>query len=347
VEETSKTIKKSPKRIAIITVALVILAISSIAFWICYQAMKAESHARYMGIMKSSAQNVSRTIRGVEMNAKNVFEEVAEHLDSAEDVIKALESKAYFNLDVKGYFAAFEPNYFPEKGTWFEPYIYQPDARGFEYRQVGSARHNYMKSSWYLKAKATRATFWSDPYYYYDGTSMSGHYCTFVKPLYSEGGKLICVCGADMTFEWMEQELEWQDETSRRNALLNKYHPNTVFDYYTILLDKDGTCVAHPQNKVVSITDKDIIKDLADKKSGVANMDIDGVPCTLFYGPIDFVDWTLAIVVPKQDILRPMLPIAIVLSLAGVIGFLVVWLALRRIQTTTEDKEVKTDEKVD
>lgn len=324
----------------ILTVLLVMTFILGLAFLVCYQSMMAESYVRYLGIKNVSAQNVARTIRGVEMNAKNVFEEVANHLGSPEEVIEALGRKADFNLDAKGYFAAFVPDYFPEKGTWFEPYVYQPDGRGFEYKQVGSARHNYTKSPWYVKAKTTRATFWSDPYYYYDGTNMSGHYCTFVKPIYDKAGKLVCVCGADMSFAWMKIELEWGDETSRNNSLLNRHHPFSDFSYYTILLDKEGTCVAHPQDKAVTITDKAVLKDLANKKSGVADMYIDGELCTLYYGPVDYVDWALAIVVPKQDILRPFLPVAVVFLFAWVVGLVLVWLALRRIKCADEDEKV-------
>ena len=316
-----------------LTVLMVITAVMSLAFIVCYQALKAEAYVRYIGIKNVSAQNIATTIRGVEMNAKNVFEEVAQHLESPEEVIEALGSKADFNLDAKGYFAAFEPNYFPEKGTWYEPYVYQPDGRGFDYRQVGSARHNYMKSPWYVRAKNTRATFWSDPYYYYDGTSMSGHYSTYVKPIYDDQGKLICVCGADMRFDWMARELEWVDETSKKNNLLNKYHAFADFGHYTVLLDKDGTCIAHPQDKKLAISDKGVVRDLTDKRSGVADLEIEGVDCTIYYGPVDYVDWSLAIIVPKKDILMGMLPVGLMLLTVGVIGLLVVWLVLRRVKT--------------
>ena len=49
--------------------------------------------------------------------------------------------------------------------------------------QVGSARHDYTKSNWYVQAEKEMKSFWSEPYYYYDGTSISDHYCTFVQPI--------------------------------------------------------------------------------------------------------------------------------------------------------------------
>ena len=292
--------------------------------------VQAEAYSRYMGIKNVSSEKMAKMVRGVEMNAKNIFEEVEKHLDTPDDVIGALKSKVNLNLDVRGYFAAFEPNYFPEKGDWFEPYIFQPDVSGFEYRQVGSARHNYTKSDWYLRAKNTGKSFWSEPYYYYDGTTMSGHYCTFVKPVYNDKGDLACVCGADMKFEWLEKEIEWVDNVSRNNTLLNKYHLLTDFDFYTVILNNDGTCLTHPEDRLLQVTDEGMLRDLAQKKSGVAVMDVNGTTCSVYYGPIEFIDWSVAVVVHKRDVLKPLLPIGGILLAMAVIGIAVVWIVLRK-----------------
>lgn len=316
----------------LITVLAVVTVITAVSLLVCYQMARAEAYGRYIGIKNVSAEKMAKIVRGVEMNAKNIFEEVENHLDTPENVIDALMSKVNLNLDVRGYFAAFEPNFFPEKGEWFEPYIYQPDASGFEYRQVGSARHNYTKSPWYVRAKSSGFSFWSDPYYYYDGTSMSGHYCTFVKPVYDQKGELACVCGADMKFEWLAKELDWVDNVSRNNTLLNKYHLLTGFDFFTVILDKDGTCLAHPEELTLEVTDEQMLKDLAQNKSGVADIDVGGVTCLVYYGPIEFVGWSVAVVVHKHDVLKPMLPIAGVLIAVALVGMIVVWLVCRRLK---------------
>ena len=181
-----------------------------------------------------------------------------------------------------------------------------------------------------MQAKKTGASFWSEPYYYYDGTNLSGHYATFVKPIYNSKGDLACVCGADMKFEWLAKELKWVDESSRSNKLLNKYLLMSDLNYYTIILNKDGACLAHPEEKEMSISDEDMRKDLLHRKSGVADMDIDGVSCTVYYGPIEYIDWSVAVVVPKYDIVKPMLPIVIILLSMVVIGFLIVWFVCKR-----------------
>jgi hypothetical protein len=159
---------------------------------------------------------------------------------------------------------------------------------------------------------------------------MSGHYSTFVKPIYDTKGGLACVCGADMKFEWLAKELKWADESSRSNKILNKYLLLPDLNFYTIIINKDGSCLAHPEEKELTLSDEAMLKNLQHKKSGVANMDIEGEPCTVYYGPIEYIDWSVAVIVPNQDILKPMLPIAIILLSMVVLGMIIVWIVCKR-----------------
>ena len=320
------------KLYVLLTVLMVFILFSAIALWTCYQAITAEAHVRYVGMMNIASEKIAKTIRGMEMNAMNVFDEVEKHLDSPESVIAALESKTSLNPEVRGYFAAFEPNYFPQKGTWFEPYVVHVDSSAFELRMVGSARHNYHKSDWYIRAKKSNDSFWSDPYYYYDGTDISGHYTTFVKPVYDSQGRLACVCGADMTFEWLSKELQRVDEEFRDNDLLNRYLLSCDGDFYTVVINSDGSCIASPEDKGVSITQEQMVNSLTQKKIGKINLDVKGVPSTVYYGPIDHVNWFVAIVVSKQDMWSPLSKVGLVLLVVAVLGIIVVWIVCRRLK---------------
>ena len=317
-------------RYVLLTVMIVVITISTISVIVCSQAMKAETKMRYVGVMDVASEKIAKTIRGMEMNANNVFDEVEKHMDTPEAVIAALESKTSLNLDVRGYFAAFEPNYFEQKGRWFEPYIHHNDTSEFELTQVGSARHDYTKSDWYIRAKKSGISFWSDPYYYYDGTDISGHYCTYVKPVFDAKGQLACVCGADMTFEWLSKELQRIDDEGKKSDMLNIFRMQRDFDFYTVIVNNDGSCIAHPEGKIVSFTDEDIIHNLAENKSGIVDMEINGVPSTVYYRPIDYINWSVAIVVPKQGIQLPLIVLSIGFLSITVLGLIIVWLICRR-----------------
>ena len=319
------------RKTILLIVASVLLLMVVVSFLICHYAIMKQAHVGYMGIMKVASEKISKTVGGMEMNAMNVFDEVGKHMDSPESVIDALKSKTSLNPDVKGYFAAFVPNYFPQKGQWFEPYVHRTDSRGgFTVRDVGSASHDYTKSDWYIQALDAKDCFWSDPYFYYDGTGISGRYCTFVKPVFDASGRLACVCGADMTFEWLTNELKRMDDATRRSDMLSKFRMFAGLDFYTVLLDKDGNCIAYPLGRSAPLKDEEVLRNLAEKKSGSIDVTVNGVPSTAYYAPMEHIGWSVAVIVPDHVVWKPLLIVGAVLLTVAVFGLLVVWLALRR-----------------
>ena len=319
------------RKTILLIVASVLLLMLVVSFLICRYAIMKQAHVGYMGIMNVASEKISKTVGGMEMNAMNVFDEVGKHMDSPESVIDALKSKTSLNPDVKGYFAAFVPNYFPQKGQWFEPYVHRTDSRGgFTVRDVGSASHDYTKSDWYIQALDAKGSFWSDPYFYYDGTGISGRYCTFVKPVFDASGRLACVCGADMTFEWLTNELKRMDDATRRSDMLSKFRMFAGLDFYTVLLDKDGNCIAYPLGRSAPLKDEEVLRNLAAKKSGSIDVTVNGVPSTAYYAPMEHIGWSVAVIVPDHVVWKPLLIVGAILLGVAVFGLLVVWLALRR-----------------
>ena len=322
-------IRQSMYVLLVVTAVIVVsLGMSFLAF---SYVMRAETNVRYVGLQNIISEKMAKTIQGMETNAKNVFDEVEKHLDSPEAVIAALQSKTSLAPDVRGYFAAFEPEYFKEKGKWFEPYVHHTDNSEFVLSMVGSARHDYTKSDWYVRAQKSKESFWSDPYYYYDGTDMSGHYCTFVEPVFDATGRLACVCGADITFDWLTKELQRIDEQYQHHESLNKYVLMRNLGFFSVVVDHDGSCLIHPDNKKLPIKDKDMLQDLEQKKSGSQDMTVDGVPSTLYYGPIEGIDWALVVVVPRDDIQKPTLTMGFALFALAILGIMIVWIICRRI----------------
>lgn len=327
--------KKQSFYVLLVVITVVIIC-AGVSFWAFSYAMSAETIVRYVGLQNIISEKMAKTVKGMETNAKNVFDEVSKHLDSPESVIAALHSKTGLAPDVRGYFAAFEPEYFPEKGKWFEPYVHHTDSSEFVLSMVGSARHDYTKSDWYVRAKKSKDSFWSDPYYYYDGTDMSGHYCTFVTPIYDANGQLVCVCGADITFDWLTKELQRIDNQYKNHESLNKYRLMRDLDFFSVVVDKDGSCIVHPDSKNLPIKDPDVLHDMQQKHSGTVEQQVDGIASTLYYGPIEGIDWTVVVVAPTHDIQKPMLMVGIALLVVAVIGIMVVLMICRRIRYVEE-----------
>ena len=283
-----------PVLIVALAVAVVLLAVA------LNYTVRAERNVRYVGMMNLMAEKLSKTVRGVEMNAENVFDEVAKNMDSPESVIEALGSKTSLNPDVIGYFAAFVPNYFPQKGKWFQPYVHQGDSAEFVLTFVGSARHDYTKSTWYVQGVKEKESFWSEPYYYEDDLNVTnGYYVTFATPIFDAQGRLACVCGADMTQEWMIDQLRQIEDEVKNDELLNGYRLPGEDDFYIVILNDDGTSFAHPDGDVVTMSDDAFVANLKNHHRGVADLEVNGVPSRVYYTPLSRTHWSVAIVVKK------------------------------------------------
>lgn len=328
----SKTIVMKQRWRVLIAASVVILVVVGVSYWAFRVVMRAETNVRYAGLQSVVGTQLSRTIKTMEMSATNVFNEVEKHMDTPEAVIHALEEESNLNPDVRDYFAAFEPDFFAEKGRWFEPYIHHTDSTNFELSMVGSARHDYTQSAWYKRAKDIKSGFWSEPYFYYDGTNISGHYCTYVKPVYTADGRLACVCGADITFEWLTKALSHIDDACRDEQQVYKYRLMRDFQFFSIIIDHDGSCLVHPDGKKATFTNPAVLKDLQEQKAGMVEMEVDGEPSLVFYGPIDGIDWSVAVVAPKSDIVKPFNYMAWALLALAVIGIVAIWLICKRMK---------------
>jgi hypothetical protein len=331
VEQHSVKKDMNKKWYVLIAASVVILVVAGVSYWAFCKAMHAETTVRYTGLQRLVAAQLNKTITAMEMSATNVFNAVEKHLDTPEAVVHALEEEANLNPEVRGYFAAFEPYFFPEKGKWYEPYVHQNDSSLFEVSMVGSARHDYTQSQWYKHAKDIKMSFWSEPYYYYDGTSISGHYCTFVKPIYAEDGKLACVCGADITFEWLTKALQKIDEAYRHELLANTPQLARDFNFFSLVVDHDGACIVHPDSITTSFTDPDVLRDFEQQRPGVVEMEVTGVPSLVYYGPIDGIDWSVAVVAQKADVQKPFNYVGWLLLVVSVIAIVAVWFIFKRI----------------
>ncbi len=320
-----------PRQHILIIASVAMIITLATALWIINRAMKAEAHVRYVGISNLAAEKVALTVHAMEMNAKNVFDEVTKHMDTPESVVSALQSKASLNPEVKGYFAAFEPNYFQQKGYWFEPYVHHNDRNTFVMSQVGSARHDYTKSSWYLRAKEQKEEFWSDPYYYQDNDEigLSGLYCTFVKPVFDEKGNLACVCGADITLEWLSKKLRHIDESARTDAMMNKYFKSSQ-KFYTVLLNHDGSSIAHPEDKPLTIMDADVLSNIARETNGIKDITVNGVSARVYYTPIENINWTVALIVPTKDVWSSLFFTSLSLIAITFLGIVFIFMVLRK-----------------
>ena len=98
---------------------------------------------------------------------------------------------------------AFEPDYFPEKGHWFELVSHRFGDKIVD-EQAGGPQHDYFKLEWYREgiiADRNRGR-WVRPYYVeeYGGRYVS----TFSLPIHDDEDRPVGVIAIDVTLDWLE-----------------------------------------------------------------------------------------------------------------------------------------------
>ena len=311
-KEMYKTFSGRLTRRVMLAVFVTMIIITFIILSISFQAIMEEAEGRYMDRMDVVSEKLGRILLHKEICARNVFDEVLENLDSPESVMRTMEKEIKFNDYTDGYFVAFEPGYFPKYPKWFEPYMGIHDVK---IRDIGSASHDYLSKTWYIRTKNEKNGFWTDPYY--DGIGAQDNVCTFCMPLYDSKGRLAGVSGSVMTLKWLMSQLQENDAY-----------------FHTFIVTGKGTYVSHPdENRIlkdnvrshIAPDDTDALNDILQMKRGQTTMTIDGVRSLVYYAPLESVNWAMGIVVPQSAIWIPTLMMIGLLFIITIIGLIVVY----------------------
>jgi sigma-B regulation protein RsbU (phosphoserine phosphatase) len=269
-----------------------------------------------------------------EVSARNVVYKVWDYMDTPENVMASMEEEIKTNDYTHGYFFAFEPGFFSQYPRWFEPYM----KNGEEHvRNIGSAEHDYLSADWYKQAKSLEdgEGFWTEPYL--DEVGGKDKLCSFFMPIYDSRKRLAGVWGSDMSLSWLMEQLKEIDAGSYSSGLLD-YDFGEGLKFHTFIISQKGTYISHPDKERilrdnvlahVNQDDQDVIEAMMQGKRGDARITIDGEHSIVFYAPLEYTNWSMAIVIPEKVMLIPPLIMTGIMMLIIIVGLVVVWLFCR------------------
>ena len=313
-----------------------LIVIASIIIGITLSAVKYLTDEKYESVMSMVNEKLERVLATEELCARNVIDEVFYWLDSPEKMMESMENEIKLNNYTEGYFIAFEPYHFPQYGRWFE--IYMNKISDEHPRNIGSADHDYLSKDWYAKGKESKTGFWTDPYF--DEIGMTDNVCSFVMALYDKRDSIVGVFGADLSLKWLAKELKIINAGSYHSGVFDNID-NKDYRFYTFIISRDGTFIAHPQwervmkENVLSYIDQNdehdmqVIADMKQGKAGKSSMVIDGLRANVYYTPLGSTNWSVAIVVPQRAFWLPALSLVGILLIITVIGMVVIYLFCR------------------
>ena len=305
----------------------------------------------YQDILSITDEQLEGMLNLVETTSMNNVDEIHEHLDNPDTLYPILANELKLNPHIVGMAVAFVPNYYPQKGYWFEPYAHQ-NADGTIYtRQLGSASHDYTKSEWYTQGiQHVSGGYWSEPYY--DDTGAEEILCSYVLPI-KDKGEVVGVFCADMSLTDLTEkvkEFNLGGSISHLSIFSRTLLDKEELNAYCFILSRNGEYLVHPDPKRIlhdnyfnhidskgnSNYEAIGFKMLAGEHGdGVAR--IDGLKSMVFYSTLKHTGWSAAVVVAQKSIVLPGVLLGIFILLLQALGLLVAAIFFRRsIRNTTQ-----------
>ena len=270
-----------------------------------------EMNAIYLCIRNKLAQ--------VEVTVDNIAWVVADGLDEPDWMYSITHRLVENNPAILGGTVSFVPNYFPQKGHWFEPYAVRRADGTIETMQLGSATHDYTQMEFFTTPIAKNGNNWCEPYFDKDGAKAM--VTTYGVPVHDDKGEIVGVVGADIALDRLEEIVEEAKlyKSTQRIILTGKGH---------LLAGKDNPLFQRALQKVKADEDKTGFEIIEDEN---------GEEYTVYFHPVGGnTDWMLISIQSEKEVFSELSKIRTNLLLpvlAGLIliGF-IVWRTSRNLE---------------
>ena len=311
-ELRARTFAERLTRRIMIVVLLILTIIMLSIMVVAWRGMYLQTRSQYQGFMHLTNEMMTHILEELELTAINTSHEFEKALGNPDDFYPMLTNILERNPHIHSVYLAFKPNYYPDKGYWYEPVASRRSGDRIDTFQVASKVHDYFKSEIYIRGIEEVKGHWSEPYYDRDGAQTT--VISYTLPLHDPNGNTVAIFGIDMPIYWIENHLREIDEKSNKSLWLllpNDKH----FASYSCIISKNGTYIIHPDkerllqdnilNRLSSSTPKSELKfayDMMNGGEGQAVANIEGIKSFVFYSSLEAPKWSMAIVVPTITI---------------------------------------------
>ena len=216
-------------------------------FYFDLVASRLEGELRSKHVISAIEGRLNTIVEVVKTTSRNNLDAVEANLQSPEAVFQTLEKELKLNPHLVGCFAAFEPDYYPEYGRWFEAYAYFADSTHINTQQIGSQQHDYFNGVWYEKGfnlESAEEGYLTDPYF--DDTVDRRMYCSYVMPIHDAQGRKVGVYGIDLNFNWIYTSIALAERMVKDSEEIvdDQEDPDDGNEFFILILDGKGQKIA-------------------------------------------------------------------------------------------------------
>ncbi len=281
----------------IIITALIFVIAFLIIFDYSKNLVQREANQNAENLLNVTNLQVEGVLASVEIAVDNISDIVVANLNNPDTLYALTRHFVVKNRKIVGSAIAFKPNYFKSKGYYFAPY--STDFNDIvTTKQLGNDKYDYHKMEWYAVPAHSKQAHWTEPYF--DAGGGNTIMTTFSKPFLDKNGEVYAIFTADVALDWL---------TDMINSI--KSYPGS----YSFIVGKTGTYIVHPNQKrilnesIFSVAKKmkepavtEIGNNMTAGKSSSTIFNNDDTLSCAYYKPINRLGWSLAIVIPYNEI---------------------------------------------
>ena len=256
--------------------------------------------------MNSIAFRIHNQLSKVEVTLDNMAWVVKEDLAKSDSMYVITRRMVENNPAILGGTISFVPNYYPEKGYWFEPFAGRRADGTIESIQLGSATHDYTKSEFFTKPIELGRGHWSEPYLDADGAKAV--VTTYGTPVRDLNGQIVGVVDADLSLGWFEQLMDKEKvyKNTERFLVTGSHH---------LIAGTEGHMLEHALKLLTVANNKAGYHKVTDEKDEKHH---------IFFHPVGGkTDWVLISVLDDSEVFGKLSKVRFLLYFVTGIGLLV------------------------
>lgn len=223
------------KNVLLFCIALFLL-IFSIYYYFARKTIREDTRENSEYLAKTTINKIELVLTLAEKNPQIIARMLESSFLSKDSLIPFLKSMLSVNNSLYGSIIAFEPNYFPEKGIYFAPYVFR-QGDSICSSVLGDRNYEYFYMDWYQIPKITNEPYWSEPYFDEGGGNVL--MTTYSVPFYTliDGAKTFSgVVTIDISLEWLTKIIS---------------DVKILESGYAFLLSRNGVVISHPNSEYI------------------------------------------------------------------------------------------------
>ena len=318
-------LKTNTSLIIIIVAALLLQLISAVQYYYTRSLLADELEKRAESEITMKSIIVKNTLNLAENSLNGHIWDLKRNLLHPDSSYNVMELVLRSHPNLTGCWVAYVPNYFPEKGRLFEPFVWW-DHGEIKHTEIAAEGRDYTQNSYYKAVCASNAPLWTDLY----RDVVSGlNLVTYMVPIHDGKGNLVAMFGLDMSTEQLGDTLNYRH-----------IYPSS----YDFLLTEKGQLIAGPKHTkekkvremdhiISMINDSTVEKTSSNSgRSTVFSIkDADGDEGLVFYAHLKGEPkWKIAVVCYDKEVYGKLMKMRRTIGILMLLGLLILGLIIAR-----------------